>query len=587
MVRVSTSTQDYEAQIYDLKEYAKRLDYESFHIIETKETAFADYDQKIGTNEMFKYIQNNPQYNTIFITELSRLARRQSILHSIKEWLVSNKIQLYIKDSEYKLLDNSGQITQQAETMFTLYGLFAEAEIRQKLERFQRKKKELMESGFSIGGKLLFGYDRLMTASKKNTLIINEEQAKIIRTIYNWYLQGLDNVRNPSIKRIAIECIKQGLHPYTHSKRNVNKLLKEQAYLGEKITNNKRKNPKHKLTNSEPEYLISNNKIKYPIIIEFGIFNAVQVKLKSNIVNSDKDTKHTTILSKLINCPSCGRKLSANYRIKDGLNKNSYRCTGRTDAIPCSSTKSLSMNLIDSAVWSLIKADLPLLSKKINEINPNIYLAELETQFQNFIVKENEIENDININLQLLKSVNKIKKSTEAISLINETTIKIQKLQSELEIIESEKSRIESNKLLINKKQENIEDVIMDNLINIEQSKELLKKYINSFVEEIIIFEHNTKYSILGVVLKEFTVLKEYPLSKDNLQYNLAVNFIIIDKRVTRQIKLFYHQSLRQERKMELYKQGVNTYLIPIFKRDLTASNQTVVKAIEYTKLTI
>ena len=42
--------------------------------------------------------------------------------------------------------------------MFTLYGMFAENEVKQRVERFTRKKRELMEAGMSISGKLLFGY---------------------------------------------------------------------------------------------------------------------------------------------------------------------------------------------------------------------------------------------------------------------------------------------------------------------------------------------------------------------------------------------------------------------------------------------
>jgi hypothetical protein len=38
-------------------------------------------------------------------------------------------------------------------------------------------------------------------------------------------------LKNPSIKAISLECIKLGYHKYTHSKRNVNKLLKEAAIL--------------------------------------------------------------------------------------------------------------------------------------------------------------------------------------------------------------------------------------------------------------------------------------------------------------------------------------------------------------------
>jgi hypothetical protein len=48
--------------------------------------------------------------------------------------------------------------------------------------------------------------------------VVNDEQATIVRTIFNWYINGLNNVKNPSIKAISLECIKLGYHKYTHSK---------------------------------------------------------------------------------------------------------------------------------------------------------------------------------------------------------------------------------------------------------------------------------------------------------------------------------------------------------------------------------
>jgi DNA invertase Pin-like site-specific DNA recombinase len=581
LVRVSTSEQDFQAQIHDLKYYGHSLGYKEFHIIETKETAFADLSQKIGTTEMFKYIEQNPEYNTVLTTEISRLARRQSILHSIKEWCLNQQIQIYIKDLDFKLLDESGKITQQAEMTFTLFGLFAESEVKQKLERFQRKRKELMQLGLSISGKLLFGYDRMMTESEKNTLVINESQATIVRTIFNWYLNGLENVKNPSVKTISLECIKRGFHSYTHSKRNVNKLLKEQGYTGEKITNNKRKNPKFGIVLNEPEYLTSTNKIKYPVIIENEIFNKVQAKLKSNITQGDKQTKHITLLAKLINCPSCGRKLQGNYRISKGEQKNSYRCTSRGDTNPCSSTKSLSMNLIDSAVWSLIKADLPALSKVINEINPDEYLSQLENHLQNFNARENDIKNDINQNIEILKSVKKLT-SSNVIELIQATAKKLENLESELNKIQQEKSKIESNKLLIYDKQSNVETVITDNLQTIEVSKELLKKYINSFVYSINIIEHNVKYTVLEIGLTDYSysidILKIFPIVKD-------AEYVILDKTVTRQIKGAYYRTNSNSSIYTPHSSYSLSEVTSIIKNELTENKFEIGTDLNFTKL--
>jgi DNA invertase Pin-like site-specific DNA recombinase len=106
-----------------------------------KETAFADLSQKVGTNEMFKYINEHPEYNTILTTEISRIGRRQSILHSIKEHCLAKQIQIYIKDLDFKLLDDNGKVNQQGE----LYSPCLDCSLNQektKLERFVRKRKE-------------------------------------------------------------------------------------------------------------------------------------------------------------------------------------------------------------------------------------------------------------------------------------------------------------------------------------------------------------------------------------------------------------------------------------------------------------
>ncbi|HEY1192611.1 recombinase family protein [Flavobacterium sp.] len=540
LVRVSTLVQDYQSQIYDLQKYGESLGYTKFHVIETKETAFADLNAKVGTNDMFKYIEQNPEYNTIIVTEISRLARRQSILHQLKEHCINKQIQIHIKDINFKLLDEHGHVQQQSEMIFTLYGMFAESEVKTKIERFKRERRELKAVGLSIGGKLLFGYDRMRLENKKNTLIINDEQANIVRQIYNWYLNGLNNAKNPSIKAISMECVKLGYHKYTHSKRNVNKLLKEEAYTGLKTTNNKYKNTKFGIVAGEPEYKVSNSIIKYPVILDNDTFDKVQTKLLINTTNADKDTKHTSILSKLIKCPSCGRSLQANYRNAQGMNKNSYRCTSRGDTVACASkNKSLPMNLVDSAVWSLIKTDLPALSKKISEINPDEQLELISNHLINLNEREQEIKNNIDENLAVLESVSKLRTSSK-MELIKSTGVKIEKLETELDKIEKEKARIEIDKVLLNAKQTDIETVINDNIIEIENSKELIKKYINFFIDSIDIIEHNVKYTILELTIKDgMSSFLSSTIDDFSTKYGkvVEVRHLIINKVVTRQPK--------------------------------------------------
>ena len=243
------------------------------------------------------------------------------------------------------------------------------------------------------------------------------------------------------------------------------------------------------------------------------------------------------------------------------------------------------MNLIDSAVWSLIKSDLPALSQKINQINPDEYLIELDNHLNNFIVRENEIKNEIFENVTILKNIGKLT-SVDVIGLIENTSKKIGKLESELAKVEKEKIKIESNKLLIIDKQDNVESIISDNLSTIENSKELIKKYINSFVDTINILEHNTKHSVLEVVIKDFTINKDYiDYFGDRLPIQLELGYIILDKTITRDIKGYYFKAQTANNNYKNYLDLVKNEMIPIVKKEIITQAFDICTELNFNKL--
>jgi DNA invertase Pin-like site-specific DNA recombinase len=570
LVRVSTQIQNYEAQTKDLIEYAKSKGFTEFKIIETKETGFANLEVKLGTNEMFEFYKSNPDYKTVFATELSRISRRQSILHQIKEWFIKNKVQFYLKDTNYSLFDDTGNISPAGDIMFTLYGFFAEQEMAKKKERFKREKTLLLEKGLSHSGKLLFGYKKkAIIELKKNALEEDEENAKIVRTIFNWYLNGIDNkFKNPSIKTITLEAIKRGYPKYCHSKRNVNKLLKEEAYTGFKITNNKRKNPNYTGEENEEKYIVTNFKIKYPSIIDRETFDLVQQKLLKNNTNVDKSSKHTTILSKLIKCSNCDNHFNANYRIVNGINKSTYRCSSRSSAKPCDNKQSISMSMIDSAIWNLIKTDLNLLAEQIKINNPDTLELNYKTHLEKLLKKRNELNVEYQLELKTLEIIKRVKNVN-----INDSLIKFEqntnRIDKELGKIDKEISKVN---LFLNMKQNKNDDLsktISENLDKIESSKELLKEYINLFVENIRIIYHNKKYTILQVCLNTYSNVEKFyfPNSMDYIQMDDAeletFNSILLDKRQTLSIKMFKSSKLFHPNGEDSIQIGRFTFLIP------------------------
>lgn len=117
-----------------------------------------------------------------------------------------------------------------------MFATIASAEMQQKRDRFARAKTALRENGYVVGGKALFGYNIVQVEGKRKTLEINESEAEQIRKVFEMYRDG------KSISKIKLECIAKGFSTYFHSTTNIQKCLRESAYIGTKTTNNKRKN---------------------------------------------------------------------------------------------------------------------------------------------------------------------------------------------------------------------------------------------------------------------------------------------------------------------------------------------------------
>jgi DNA invertase Pin-like site-specific DNA recombinase len=534
LVRVSTSIQDFEPQIHDLIKYAESKGFSKIHRIQTKETGLADIKNKQGFEELVSFINENPEYNTVFATELSRIGRKQSVLHEIKDWFIKNKIQLYLKDTGYSLLNDDGSVSAAGEIMFTLFGYFAESEIKTKKERFKRSKLLLNSEGYSISGKRLFGYNREKDPIRnKNKYVINAVEADEIRKIYLLYSKGINNnPKETSISKLVNYCIGLNFSKYTKSKRNMNKLLKEQAYIGEKITDNKRKNPNYIPGNGEDQYIITRNKMIYPQIISQELFYSVQDRLRENNSNCDKTNKHVTILSKLLRCPSCKRFFTAQYRYNsDGKSQCSYRCNYTRSLKSCGNWKSISMRLIDSTIWSYIKSDISFIWN---------YLVDLKKDHELFELQINNLNNRKSTLIQNLDSKNR---RFNALVFHDELSEKegfeeyersANKLKKEINKLDSEIISL-NEKILIDKKeyQENLDQRIIDDIDKIEINKKRIEQVVKLFIKEIELIFQNVRFSVIKINLNDGLTT-----NSNSPDYKNYYSHVVIDKRDTNKVRV-------------------------------------------------
>lgn len=541
LVRVSTQIQNTEPQLEKLVNFAKQLGFDNnqLHIIETKESGLLSSKQREGFEQLKNMVEVDDSYKTLICSEISRLSRRQTSLHELKDWLIQNKIQLHVYEPRMKLFGEDGKVDPTFPILFTVIGQFAESELIQKRERTSTALKSYASKGYSLTSKELFGYQKYIeTTTKKSKYRIDPTNGNIVNEIFNWYLNGLPGLQSneTSIVKIARYCTYNKYPKYTHSKRNVNKLLKEKAYTGGKVF-------KFDAGNS-PTF------VPYPTIIPNEIYDKVQEKLRHANSCIDKSVK-TTLLARKITCPNCKNKFTANYSFVKDINRSSYRCGSRSRAISCKNKQTIDMRMLDSAIWSLLMSNWRF-TRNVIENEKSDYSSKL-TSYSNQLL-------ELNARLEVLKNQEtELSKAIVALSLSDRfDSNSLKKMREKLKSITDEILR--SNRLIVSMKQNKVSlenlilsaDVLNQEFSVLEKNKLMIKKYIDALIHSIEIIQHNRSLSIFVV---NFT--RPFFLTHPGMwEWENSVNFypitLILEKHNPSKKKLFWINGIGKENGMDL-----------------------------------
>lgn len=562
--RVSTPdqclSQDLMPQLKDLEKWAKDLKFEKFYPIGTTESGFLKEDDKQGWNLVVDILKKDPSCKVIICTEISRLSRLEPILIYIRDYLCEHKIQLLIKDIGFSLLDEYGNADAGKKLIFSLFASLASSEMATKKERFKRALKEYRKLGYSIGGKELFGYTRVynndLGGNKKRSYYIeNEIEAEEIRTIFKWYAYGIDgDMHKSSIFRITRECIARGMSKYLHSRRNVNKCLKEEAYTGFKKTKNKKKNPEYWNYKQldKPKYIeCEEYECKYYQIVKPSLFNEVQELMKKrnshNVLDNDnfvdKSNKHTTILSKLLVCPCCGKFLVGEYRIHNSIIKHTYRCAYSRGTIHiCSNKTAPSMVLLDSAVWAYVKSTITFIVSQKNILSAQQSVDDLKLSIARLREKSNQYENEIDIasvvftNKMRLSNTEERKKKAQLEYEQKLKTIERERKAYEKDIIEKERQILK-----FEKQNKSISEFVDTDISFIENNKSEMYNYIHLLIDKITPVYNDKQYTCLKIKTFKNSGNKGFYLdfNHSNIKNNdIDTDYLLINKIDSNRIKL-------------------------------------------------
>lgn len=190
IVRASTEQQETESQKKELVEYCITKGFA------VEEMAFIEVAGASARKLNKKYIQmledikatllTSPTIKAVALWDLNRLGRVESKLHEMKEFFVNNKIQVYCKAPEFTLLKEDGSVSEAGGIVFSVFAAVVKHDTDEMFAKMKRGRERNKANGIFYGGKIKFGY----TLDDTKHFIINEEEAKIIRLIFELYATG-------------------------------------------------------------------------------------------------------------------------------------------------------------------------------------------------------------------------------------------------------------------------------------------------------------------------------------------------------------------------------------------------------------
>jgi len=303
--RVSTNIQDTESQIRDLQKWAKYSDFEVKEIFKENITGYDKVEKRPDYERMKEYIKTH-KIKQVLTYELSRLGRTaQQTLTEIK-YFTNEGVNVYFKKDNLNTISNSG-INQ---LILTILSGIAEMEGITLKERTKRGRMISADKGKRVGfSKIPLGY----AIDQNGFIIINEEDAELVRTMYKAVASGL------SAGRIAKDLNFKGIPTY-QQKNKKTKILRNN------IITTPRWNPKTikniiKNTRYKGYRNYGGDTFKVPRIVTDEIWEEANLKLNEHIGYLSR-TKYDYLFKSKITCGQCGYTLKSLRKYsKKGENK--------------------------------------------------------------------------------------------------------------------------------------------------------------------------------------------------------------------------------------------------------------------------
>lgn len=191
--RVSTSTQDYQRQLLELRDYAYRMQYEVVAEFSEKISGAKHVEERAALYELLQFVEVN-HVDKVLIYECSRLSRRAVDFLQVIENFTEKGISVYIHQNGLETLQPDGKQNPIAQLVMGILAQFNSMERTLIRSRMESGYKHFRENGGVVGRKT--GYRK----SAEQMRAEYGEEIKLLRKGYS--LRNINKITKTSINTL-------------------------------------------------------------------------------------------------------------------------------------------------------------------------------------------------------------------------------------------------------------------------------------------------------------------------------------------------------------------------------------------------
>lgn len=237
----------------------------------------------------------------VLTKSISRFARNTVDTVTTIRQLKEKGIGVYFEKENIFTLDFKGEF------LLSVMSSLAQKEYRSISENVQRgQHKRFADGKVSVGYSHFLGYDK---RPEKYTMVVNEEQAVIVRRIFRMFLQGY--TPHAMAQLLTEEAVPAPAGGKTWNQSTIRRLLSNEKYKGDALIQKEFTvdylKKKVKINEGElPQYYVKED---HEAIVSPWLFDYVQERLTERLelkeTKSQRYSGHTPLISRVI-CSTCG-----------------------------------------------------------------------------------------------------------------------------------------------------------------------------------------------------------------------------------------------------------------------------------------